>query len=369
MTASDSSLARTVAATSGIRRLAPPDGGDRRPAARPGHAPRPATVGHARPARAGDTVMRLLVTGGSGFLGRRVVAQAVTRGHQVTGIARSATAENSLRELGADVVRGNLDDRWSVEKIFQTVAADALLSIASLGFGHADTVVTAAERFGPRRAVFVSTTGIYTTLDPPTKRTRLAAEETIQSSTLAWTIIRPTMIYGGPDDRNMARMLRALRHCPVLPLPGGGRHLQQPVHVEDLAAVLLRAVDTDIAIGRSYNVAGPRPLMFREIVAQSGAAVGRRVFCVSVPVGPVVALVGAHERRAARPQLKAEQIARLVESKAFAIDDAVRDLDFSPRSFADGIRAEAALVAGGVVPAQATGHRSTAKRSTKKEPG
>lgn len=289
--------------------------------------------------------MKLLVTGGSGFLGRRVVTQAVAQGHQVIGIARSSTAESRLRALGAGVMRGDLDDRRSIERVVQTADADALLNIASLGFGHANTIVAAAERLSPRRAVFVSTTGIYTTLNPPSKQTRVAAEETIQSSALAWTLIRPTMIYGGPDDRNMCRLLRTLRRCPVLPVPGGGRHLQQPVHVDDLAGLLLRAAVTDVAIGRSYNVAGPRPLTFQEIVAQAGEAAGVQAFCVPVPIRPVIALVAAYEQWSARPRLKAEQIARLVEDKTFAIDAAARDLGFSPRQFADGIRAEAALLA------------------------
>lgn len=281
--------------------------------------------------------MKLLVTGGSGFLGSRVVAQALAAGHQVTALARSEAAERKLRGLGADVARGDLDDPATIDDVFRASAGDALMSIASLGFGHADGIVAAAERSGPHRAVFVSTTGVFTALDSPSKRIRLAAEETIRTSTLAWTLIRPTMIYGGPDDRNMSRLLTALRRCPVLPVPGGGHHLHQPVHVDDLAELLLRAAEADVAVGGVYNAAGPRPLTFREIAAQAGVAVGRRAVCVSVPVRPVAAMVGAYERHSARPRLRAEQIARLVENKAFAIDKAERDLGYAPRPFADGI--------------------------------
>lgn len=287
--------------------------------------------------------MKLLVTGGSGFLGRRVVTSALDRGYQVTVLVRSDKADDTVRRLGAGTVRGDLDHPASVEAAFRTVAANTLLSIASLGTGHAPTIVAGAESAGLRRAVFLSTTGIFTTLDPPSKRVRTAAEETIRASDLDWTIIRPTMIYGGPDDRNMCRLLGLLRHCPVIPVPGGARHLQQPVHVDDLADVVLRALTTEAAVRRSYDIAGPAALTFREIILTAGDAVGRRVVCVPVPVGPARSLVGAYERRVDRPWLKAEQISRLVEDKCFPIDDARRDLGFAPRTFADGIRAQAGL--------------------------
>ncbi|OHV20141.1 methyltransferase FkbM [Parafrankia soli] len=288
--------------------------------------------------------MKLLVTGGSGFLGRRVVTRALDRGHRITVLVRGDRAEQIVRQLGAESVRGDLDDPAAVDRAFHAVAGDALVSIASLGTGHATTIIGAAERAGSQRAVFVSTTGIFTTLDPPSKQVRTAAEETIQRSDLDWTIIRPTMIYGGPDDRNMARLLALLARCPVLPVPGGGHHLQQPVHVDDLAEVVLNVLTTDVAVRRCYNIAGPTALTFREIVTAAGDAVGRRVVCLPVPVGPVRALVGAYERRADRPRLKSEQIARLVEDKHFPIEDARTDLGFAPRSFTDGIRAEARLL-------------------------
>lgn len=291
--------------------------------------------------------MRLLVTGGSGFLGSRAVRHAVAAGHQVTGLARGPAGAGRLTALGAKVVRGDLDDPVAVRDAFAEAKADALLNIASLGFGHADTIVATAVQAHITRAVFVSTTGIFTTLDPPSKQTRLAAENTIRASDLDWTIVRPTMIYGGPDDRNMARLLALLQRWPMLPVPvpGGGHHLHQPVHVDDLAEVLIRTVESDVAIGRVYTAAGPVPLTLRHLIAQAGAAVGRRPWCVPVPVEALAAPLRAYERRSARPRLKSEQIIRLTEDKAFPIDDAARDLGFAPRPFAVGIQQTAALCA------------------------
>jgi len=285
--------------------------------------------------------MRLLVTGGSGFLGGHVLAAAARRGHEVLALARSPGAARAVASAGARPVSGDLDDSRQVGEAFLMARCDVLVTLSSLGYGHGPAIIAAAERAGIRRAVFVSTTAVTTSLDPPTKRIRLAAEDQIMASALDWTILRPTMIYGTPQDRNLSRLLTMLCRTPVFPVPGGGVHLHQPVHVADVAAAVLAAAERGHAARRSYDVAGPRPMPFIELLRESAAAVGRRVAFVPVPLWPLVALARACERLTPRPGIRAEQLLRLAEDKAFAIDAAVRDLSYAPRAFAPGIRDQA----------------------------
>ena len=288
--------------------------------------------------------MKILVTGGSGFLGGHVVPLLISTGHDVSALARSAQATERVEELGATAVAGDLDDPASLDAAFTSSEAEALVNLASLGFGHAPVIVAASEEAGLRRAIFVSTTGIFTSLAPSSKAVRLAAEEAIRSSGLDWTIVRPTMIYGTPADRNLARLLRLLRRSPILLLPGGGNRLQQPVHVDDLACAIVAAVERPRSTGNAYDVAGPEPLTLRQLVSEAGAAVGCSPRLVPVPLGPAVAAARLYERAARRPRLKAEQLQRLGEDKAFDISAARRDLGFEPRPFEAGIAREAAML-------------------------
>ena len=108
---------------------------------------------------------------------------------------------------GATPLAGDLDDGAALAGIFARAGCDALVNLASLGFGHAPGIVRAAVRSGLDRAVFVSTTAVTTTLPARSKTVRLAAEDEIRSSDLSWTILRPTMIYGAAGDRNLSRLL------------------------------------------------------------------------------------------------------------------------------------------------------------------
>jgi uncharacterized protein YbjT (DUF2867 family) len=302
--------------------------------------------------------VRLFVLGGSGFLGGYVLRAAAAQGHQVLALARSAAAADAVKACGAQPVAGDLGDPARLDGALAAAAAspgggsggcDVLVCLASLGFGHGPAIVAAAEEAGVTRAVFVSTTAVTTSLRPPTKQVRLAAEEQICRSGLDWTILRPTMIYGDAGDRNLSRLLRLMSRTPVLPVPGTGRCLHQPAHVADVADAVLAAVrglttQDHAAAGRLYNVAGPEPIPFGQLLRTCARAVGSRTRMLPVPLAPLVPLARGYERLSRRPRLRAEQLLRLAEDKAFAIDDTIRDLGYAPRPFADGIAAEARLL-------------------------
>lgn len=281
-----------------------------------------------------------MVTGGSGFLGGYVLREAARREHQMVALARSEPAAAAVTALGACPVPGDLNDASSLVNAFTSAGCDVLVNLASLGFGHAPAIISAAELAGIKRAVFVSTTAVTTTLPASSKRVRLAAEESIHASALDWTILRPTMIYGDPGDRNLSRLLPLLRRAPFLPVPGS-RHLQQPVHAADVAGAVLAAAERLAAAGRTYDVAGPEPLTFADLLLTAARAVASHTRFVPVPLFPVLAAVHGYELLSRRPKIHAEQVRRLAEDKAFSIDDAIRDLDYAPRSFAEGIQAEA----------------------------
>jgi len=288
--------------------------------------------------------MRLLVVGGSGFTGGYVLREAARAGHQVVALTRSPAAARAVAAHGALPLAGDLDDTRGLDEVFATARCEALVCLASLGYGHGPAIVAAAEAAALGRAVFVSTTAVTTTLHPPTKQIRLAAEQQIRSSGLNWTILRPTMIYGAAGDRNLSRLLRLLNRSPVLPVPATGQCLHQPVHVADVADAVLAAVQRPEAVGSLYNVAGPEPLPFAELLRACARAVGSSTRLVPVPLAPLLLLARGYEVLSRHPRIRPEQLRRLTENKAFAIDDAIRDLNYAPRPFASGIGDEARML-------------------------
>ncbi|HMV29385.1 MAG TPA: NAD-dependent epimerase/dehydratase family protein, partial [Anaerolineales bacterium] len=151
---------------------------------------------------------------------------------------------------------------------------------------------------------------------------------------------RPTMIYGSPRDRNMWRLIRLLRITPIMPIFGDGESLQQPIFVDDVAQAVLLALQNDVTIRKSYNIAGKDPLTYNQVIDIVASTLGKRVWKLHLPYMPIVRALQFTERMRLRLPIKAEQVLRLNEDKSFSYEDAKRDFGFTSRSFEEGIRAE-----------------------------
>jgi uncharacterized protein YbjT (DUF2867 family) len=284
--------------------------------------------------------MKVLLTGATGFTGSHVLPLLLDAGWSVRCFVRDPGQLPMAMRGRIEVVRGDLDDAESFRGA--CVGCDALVNVASIGFGHGPGIVDAAVAAGIQRALFVSTTAIFTQLNAPSKVRRIEAESAIMRSGLDWTILRPTMIYGTARDRNICRLIRYVSRFPVLPVFGSGTYLQQPVHVADLAMAIVAALESKAAAGRAYNISGKAPLTYNDLVRTVARLLERRMVIVHLPYRPVVAALAPLEKLGVRLPVKGEQILRLNEHKAFPHDDAGRDFGFAPRPFAAGVADEIA---------------------------
>lgn len=284
--------------------------------------------------------MKILLTGSTGFTGGQVLPLLVKQDDTVRCFVREPERlPEKMRGL-VEVVRGDFDDAASFRRA--CVGCDTLINVASLGFGHGPDVVASAHAAGIRRALFVSTTAIFTQLNAPSKVRRLEAEAAITGSSLNWTILRPTMIYGTERDRNICRLIRYLVRFPVLPIFGSGTYLQQPIHVDDLAKAIVAAVQSNCAGRHAYDLSGKEPITYNDLVRTVARLLGRRVRILHLPYRPIVGVLTLCERMGLRLPIKGEQISRLNEHKAFSHEAAARDFGFAPRTFAAGVAEEIA---------------------------
>ncbi len=282
--------------------------------------------------------MKVLVTGGTGFTGSRLIPLLLQNGIQVRALVRPTSDRSPLSALRVEWATGDLANAESFTAALRGV--DALVNIASLGFGHVETILRSAKEAGVKRGIFISTTAIFTQLNAGSKSIRLAAEEAIQASGLNYTILRPTMIYGSPRDRNMWRLIRLLRITPIMPIFGDGESLQQPIFVDDVAQAVLLALKNDITIGKSYNIAGKDPLTYNQVIDTVAAALGKRIWKLHLPYLPIVRALQFTEQMKLRLPIKAEQVLRLNENKMFSYEEAQKDFGFTPRGFGEGIQLE-----------------------------
>lgn len=282
--------------------------------------------------------MNVLVIGGTGFTGHFVVRQLLDAGHNVRCLVRPTSDISGLPTDNITIMTGDMGNASDVARSLDSM--DAIVYVASLGFGHAQGIVEAVQASNVTRAVFVSTTALFTQLNASSKVVRVAAEKSITDSDLDYTIIRPTMIYGTPGDRNMIRLIRLLQRTPIIPIFGDGNSLQQPVYVADVAAAIVAALPNTKTYRKAYNISGKAPLTYNEVIDVVANGLGKRILKLHIPYKPVVWVLQQVEKLGITLPIKAEQILRLNENKAFDHAEAAKDFGYAPRDFASGITAE-----------------------------
>src|SRR5215475_11560423 len=196
---------------------------------------------------------RILVTGGTGTLGRLLVGRLTAAGHEVRVLSRAADGVS-----GAELVGGDLRTGRGVAAAVSGV--DAIVHCASAPTGDEATtrnLVAAATAAGRPHLVYISIVGIDV-VKMGYYRAKRAAERVVTGAELPWTILRATQFFD-----LLLRGARPLSRLPVVPVPAG--FLTQPVDADDVAQRMVELVLSEPA-GRVPELAGPQVLSFADVI-------------------------------------------------------------------------------------------------------
>lgn len=199
------------------------------------------------------------------------------------------------------------------------------------------------EASGVRRIVVLSSTSLFTKesssdLEEQNIARRLRdAEASVQTWAKAcgveWVILRPTLIYGVGEDRNVSEIARFIRRFGFFPLLGRAKGLRQPVHAKDVAGACLAALQANGVVNVAYNISGGEIIPYRDMVGRIFVAMGRPCRLLSVPLWAFrVAVKLLH----CLPRYRHWSVAmaeRMNRDLVFDHSDAKNDLSFSPRLF------------------------------------
>lgn len=251
--------------------------------------------------------MTVLVTGASGYVGNNIVPKLLDRGYTVRAQVRDM--EKAKMRLGeyqdrVEFVTGDVRSRSDMEAITEGVESVihlVAIAIEKGGATYEDVnyqgtihVVDAAEKAGVSRFINMSQNGADSSLPYRFLKSKGKAQEYVASSSLAWTAMRPSAIFG-PQDEFFNSIARLVQLTPfVYPLIGGGEATFQPVSVYDVAEATVRALEDDSTIGKELGLGGPEVLTMEEIEKRILEALNTERKLIDAPVSllrPVVTVM------------------------------------------------------------------------------
>jgi nucleoside-diphosphate-sugar epimerase len=196
---------------------------------------------------------------------------------------------------------------------------------------------------GARRVIALSSTSRFTKAHSSDPDERSIAAKLVEGEAtlekwggehgLEWIILRPTLIYGGGRDKNIATAARFIRRFGFFPLVGRASGLRQPVHAADVARACLRALEARHLAQRSYNISGADTITYRQMIAEVFRVMGRRPLFVQMPSAVVRAAMAVLRLLPPFRHLTSAIGERMGQDLVFDNQSAVSDLGISPRPY------------------------------------
>jgi uncharacterized protein YbjT (DUF2867 family) len=240
---------------------------------------------------------RILVLGGTGFVGRHLCKELARLQYRVTVPTRSKVQTvQSLPTL--DLVQADVHDPAALARLVR--GHDAVVNLVAILHGtsfefqrtHVDLVkkiVQACLDSGVTRLVHVSALGAASDAPSMYQRTKAAGEAVLEASTLHWTVLRPSVMFG-EGDRFLNLFARVQELAPIMPLAGADT-LFQPVWVGDVVNAIVQCLQRDESARRIYEACGPERFTLRQLVKLAGSMSGHPRPVVGLP--PVLARLQA----------------------------------------------------------------------------
>ncbi len=272
----------------------------------------------------------ILMLGATSLIGGHLMARLADEGFDPVAISRRPPAGDASW-VDVDLTAPDVETRlppaatvFSLSPIW--LLPDALLALKAAGmtrlvaFSSTSRFTKEASPDGGERAVAKALSDA-----------ERAVETWCAEHGVAWTILRPTLIYDEGRDGNVSRIAKLVKRFRVMPLLGGGRGLRQPVHAADLASGAVAAAGAPAAHNRAYNLVGGETVTYRLMVERVFEGLGEPPRVLPLPTwlfGLVMTLA-----KPFYPGATTAMGARMGQDLVFDSTDATRDFGWAPRAF------------------------------------
>jgi NADH dehydrogenase len=297
--------------------------------------------------------MKVAVIGGTGFVGVHLIEHLLAAGHRPRLLVRSGSGHKVDRAADCELVPGDLQHPQSVAECLEGAEAviyliGLLREIPERGITFeamhrigVETTIAEAQTQGVRRFLLMSANGVRAD-GTPYQRTKFQAEQALKGSGLAWTIFRPSVIFGDPRGRMefCSQLKRDIIDSP-LPAPlffpgwlptGAGEFKLAPVSVEDVASAFTRALGDSGTESQTYSLCGPDRLSWKTILQTIAATCGRTKWMLPAPALAIGAIASLLDRFQWFPVTR-DQLRMLLEGNVCNDNDGFARLGLMPTRF------------------------------------
>ncbi|PKB65721.1 MAG: hypothetical protein BZY82_07435 [SAR202 cluster bacterium Io17-Chloro-G3] len=281
----------------------------------------------------------ILVTGATGFVGRRVVSALVARGLKVRAMAHHPGLEHLFDSTLVETCYGDVTNptslRPAMEGISSVIHLVAIIkevgvsTFETVNYQGSKNIVDATKRGGRREIIYVSAIGAVDDPDYPYLRSKWMAEQSVIDSGVPYTILRPSIQFGKGDEfiNTLAGLVKSL---PIVPIAGNGKVLFQPIAVADVASCIAMTLEHTEMRGQTLEIGGPDKLSYNQIVDVISRTYGLRRFKAHLPLALMRLIVWGMEKILPNPPATRQQLNMLSFDNVAKSNSLERAFEFKP---------------------------------------
>lgn len=285
--------------------------------------------------------MRMLVTGGEGRIGQKLVERLKNLKHSVVFLSRK---NKHSSDPYIKIVQGDLINFDTLLKATENI--DLVIHLA--GITHANNeklyysintkgtrnLIEACEKNKVKKIIYISSRaavangGAYAL-------SKLQAEEEVRKSSMNWVILRPAEVYGAGEKEAIESLIKIMQKNFFIPIIGNGRYKLAPIFVDDVVSSIIASLDSKIA-KKIYIIAGPEEMSYNQLVDRILNYLRLQRVKVHIPIlfFKIAAWIFSIFKKNVFVK---DQIPRLTSEKSSDIHEASKDLHFLPIKFETGL--------------------------------
>lgn len=295
---------------------------------------------------------KIFITGATGFVGEKLIACLVERGYYIIAFALQEDSKaTALYKKNVEVKYGDIRDQLSIEKAISGV--DAVINLAAVqesndpelneavNYGGVRNLIEACSKYSIKRIIHISSISTCYKIKNYYGKSKEKADKYVMyssNSNMDYTILRPALIYGNTTQGPFYTFLKTMHIFPmIIPVVGNGKALKQPVYVDDVVSAIILSLESDIAIGKFYNISGRDTVSVEEMINLIAAKKGIKRMAIKIPAWILYPLALILEMFFTNPLFTRASLVSATQDATLDYSLIKDELGFKPLSFKEGL--------------------------------
>lgn len=293
--------------------------------------------------------MKMIIAGGAGFVGRNLVRIMLQNGFKENEIVVIDFDQENLeyfKDYNIKTLWADLSQRGDWENEFES--SDYLINLAAQisspqyepfhrnNVLNTQNLIDVAKEKGTKRIIQFSSAAVLSVRKDDYANTKSEGETLVKDSGLEYCIIRPSLMYGPTDDKNIGYLINFAKKFPFFPIPGNGKWPRQPIYIDDMCFLVISLIK-DFPVNQIFGINGKESIYFKDMIKVVLDEVDGFHFRLFLPVIVFKFAMMFYQKLIGNEEFTTDQVDSLTAEEVFPDYAWWDEFDIAPTSFKEGV--------------------------------